>query len=351
MQIPTVRDRIVARAILQVLTPIIDPELGHASFGYRPGLGVVDAVQRLARLRDEGLTWVLRTDVDDCFPSVPVDRVRRLLAALVGDADLLRVVDHLLSRDVVTRSRGRRPLRGLAQGCPMSPILANLLLVLLDDDLLDEGFALVRYADDIAVAAATQDDAWQAWRCAAESLRRMHMHLGDEDTAVTTFEDGFTFLGEDFGPRYPPALDEVRVEEPRTQDSVRRRSGRAGAHRGRTGRGGVQGRRHGPGRALQPRQPGGVLRLGGGQCGHQVMGAEQRRGPGLRLPPGQLPWVLRVRCRDGPPAAAEGADRGSGQRAVRRRRPRDHRGEDPQADRGPATVRAAARTSTRSPTR
>lgn len=67
LHIPPVRDRIVERAAAGVLTGLIDPLLGPSSFGYRPGLGVADAVQAIARLRDEGHGWVLRTDVDDCF--------------------------------------------------------------------------------------------------------------------------------------------------------------------------------------------------------------------------------------------------------------------------------------------
>ena len=109
LQIPPVRDRIVARAMLRELTPLVDPELGPASFAYRPGLGVVDAVQRLARLRDEGLGWVLRTDVDDCFPTVPIDRVERMLAALVPDEQVVRIVGDMLRRDVVRPGEGAAP--------------------------------------------------------------------------------------------------------------------------------------------------------------------------------------------------------------------------------------------------
>lgn len=74
LHIPTVRDRIVERAILAVLTPMIDPWLGPFSFAYRPGLGVADAVQAVAQLRDEGLRWVARADFDDCFGSIPVSQ-------------------------------------------------------------------------------------------------------------------------------------------------------------------------------------------------------------------------------------------------------------------------------------
>ena len=214
LHIPSVRDRILARAILEVITPLVDPVLGSASYAYRPGIGVADAVQELARLRDEGMGWVLRTDVDDCFPSVPVALARRRLGALTDDSELMAVVDLMLARPYRSSRRGRRVMRGLPQGCPLSPLLANLVLVDLDAALQASGFSVVRYADDLAVAVSSRDEGWEALRCASTAARRLGMELGEEDTAIMSFEEGFAFLGEDFGTRYPPVLPEVRVEEP-----------------------------------------------------------------------------------------------------------------------------------------
>ena len=214
LHVPSVRDRIVARAILGAVTPAVDPVLGPASYAYRPGLGVTDACQALARLRDEGLGWVLRADIDNCFPTVPAAHARRLLGALVTDAPLLDVVDLLLGRRATRSGGGTVRVSGLPQGCPLSPLLANLVLAEVDADLLADGFCPIRYADDIAVATTSSEDAWEAARILSDSLRRLGMELGAEDTDVMSFDAGFTFLGEDFGQRYPPVLHEVRVEEP-----------------------------------------------------------------------------------------------------------------------------------------
>jgi retron-type reverse transcriptase len=153
LHIPAVQDRIVERAILEVVTPYVDPHLGPASFAYRPGLGVADAIAAVVALREEGLGWVLRTDVDDCFPSLPVGLARRMLGALVDDADLLAVVDLLLARLAVSPGRGRRIPSGVPQGCALSPTLANLVLSQVDQRLMDKGFPVVRYADDMVVAS------------------------------------------------------------------------------------------------------------------------------------------------------------------------------------------------------
>ncbi|MBK8867345.1 MAG: reverse transcriptase domain-containing protein [Dermatophilaceae bacterium] len=137
LQIPAVRDRVVSRATLAAIGPRADRHLGPAAFAYRPGLGVVDAVDMVVSLRESGCGWVLRTDVDDCFPSIPVELARRRLGALVDDSAVLRVVDALLARRVIAAGlRGPRPLRGLAQGCALSPVLSNLVLIDLDEALL-----------------------------------------------------------------------------------------------------------------------------------------------------------------------------------------------------------------------
>ncbi len=214
LDIPAVRDRLVERALLEAITPHVDPLLGPVSYAYRPGLGVTHAVAEVARLRDEGLSWVLRTDVDNCFPSIPVGLARRRLGALIDDEAVLEVVDELLARPSRDSHGARRTVRGLAQGCSLSPLLANLVLVDLDEGLLNRGFSVVRYADDVAVMVETEADAWEAAREAAKIVEGLHMALGADKTKVTSFAEGFTFLGEDFGPRYPPALNDTALEEP-----------------------------------------------------------------------------------------------------------------------------------------
>jgi CRISPR-associated protein Cas1 len=189
------------------------PLLGPWTFAYRPGLGVADAVQALARLRQEGLGWVARTDVADCFASIPIPHLRRMVAALVDDRGLLGLVEAFLGR-VSTGDGGIWAVPGLAQGSPLSPMWMNLVLTRLDDRLADVGFPTIRYADDLAAAAGSRDEAWEAMRVASDAVGELGMRLGAEKSDVMSFADGFTFLGEDFGPRYPPVMDDHRAVEP-----------------------------------------------------------------------------------------------------------------------------------------
>lgn len=85
LHIGAARDRVVERALAAGLAPRLDPLFEPASFGYRAGIGVGDAVRHLCRLRDEGLAWVARTDIDDCFPTIDRDRLMVMLAVCVPD--------------------------------------------------------------------------------------------------------------------------------------------------------------------------------------------------------------------------------------------------------------------------
>lgn len=213
LHVPTVTDRVVERAILNGVTPWVDPHLGHAAYGFRPGLGVVDAVQAVAALRDEGHLWVARADVRDCFPSVDAERAVRLLSALVPDKRLLDLVGVLVGR-CAQGPGGRHVIPGLPQGSPLSPVLSNLALKPLDDALIHAGFPTVRYADDFVASCRTEACAREALRVATAALEGVGMELGDEKTEVMSYEEGFCFLGEDFGSRYPPRLADHRVDEP-----------------------------------------------------------------------------------------------------------------------------------------
>jgi len=213
LHVPAVRDRIVERAILSVLEPVIDPLLGPFSYAYRPGLGVADAVQAIAWLREEGLGWVTRADFDDCFDHVPLSNLRRLLAVLVDDQTLLALIEAMLVRRAAAPG-ARAMVHGLPQGSPLSPLWANLVLAGFDERVIAAGFPLVRYSDDMAVLAASRDDAREAMRVVSDAAQELGMPLNADKSAVMSFEDGFCFLGEDFGPRYPPVLDDQRVAEP-----------------------------------------------------------------------------------------------------------------------------------------
>lgn len=214
IDVPSVRDRVVERSLLMALTPRLDPLMGPCSYAYRPGISVIDAIQAVARMRDAGKAYIARTDVHDFFPSIPRERVRRLVHAIGLEAEVESLLLRLLARPLPPRAKSPRPDTGLPQGSPLSPVLANLVLAQLDLEIAGHGFPVVRYADDLAIGASSHSEAWEAMRVASDAAGRLDLKTGSAKSEVSSFEEGFTFLGEDFGPRYPPVLVSARMQLP-----------------------------------------------------------------------------------------------------------------------------------------
>lgn len=213
LHVPSARDRVVERALLGELGPFLDRRLSMSSFAYRPGTGVVDAIRRVAELRDAGWTWVVRTDIDDCFPSVDRNRLLLRLEQLVAEP-MLDLITSLVQRPIRYGHRLVDRQRGIPQGGALSPVLANLILDRLDRDLLGQGHQLVRYADDLAILARSRKEANDALAAARIAAERLGFSLGEDKTMIVSFEGGFYFLGEEVGPKYPPASPTARRTEP-----------------------------------------------------------------------------------------------------------------------------------------
>ena len=143
LAIPCVADRVVQTAVAFTLTPLLEPAMSSASFGYRPGLGVADAVARVVELRRDSRIWVLESDVARFFETVPHPPLLALLEARAGDPRLTELVASWLD------GAGAGGC-GLLQGSPLSPLLANLYLDEVDHLLDGPDGRLVRYADDCA---------------------------------------------------------------------------------------------------------------------------------------------------------------------------------------------------------
>ncbi|MFH1060654.1 MAG: group II intron reverse transcriptase/maturase [Pseudomonadota bacterium] len=188
LAIPPVRDRVAQTAMTQALTPILEPEMEDCSFAYRPGRSVAMAVHRVSRHYREGFRWVVDGDIDDYFDSVPHDRLLALLGKYCTDARVLDLVALWLRAHC---QQGR----GLPQGSPLSPLLANLYLDEVDEAIAGFGVRLVRFADDFVVLCKGRQKAGQALERIAELLRERGLTLHPEKTRLVSFDQGFKFLG------------------------------------------------------------------------------------------------------------------------------------------------------------
>src|SRR5262249_40919381 len=144
---------------------------------------------------------------------VPVSRLRRMLDVLIDDAGVRALIESLFNRPAAAHGAAA-VVTGLPQGSPLSPLWANLVLAGFDAKVATAGFPLVRDSDDVVAWAADRDDAWEAMRVMSDVAKDLGMAMGTDKSAVMSFEEGFCFLGEDFGPRYPPAMADHRVVEP-----------------------------------------------------------------------------------------------------------------------------------------
>lgn len=198
LMVPTVVDRVAQAAVAQWLARHWNPQFDAASFAYRPGLGVHDALRRVAELRDAGFRWVLDADLRAFFDSIDHERLLDAAARSLGPGSpLLAWIRNWLIGPVWDGARLRRVRAGVPQGSPLSPLLANFFLDEFDRTLRAAGMKLVRYADDFLVLARSPFDlaAWR--RPIEEALGSLGLSLHHDKTRVTTFSRGLRFLGAD----------------------------------------------------------------------------------------------------------------------------------------------------------
>jgi group II intron reverse transcriptase/maturase len=172
--IPTVTDRIIQQAILQVLTPVFDPDFSESSYGFRPKRSAHDAVRAAQEYVKGGKHWVVDIDLKSSFDQVDHDRLMRFVGRKVRDKRLLKLIGGYL-RAPMSRADGSRHARrkGTPQGGPLSPLLANIYLDPLDEELEKRGVAFVRYADDIAIFASSERAAQRILKGVIEWLKKI----------------------------------------------------------------------------------------------------------------------------------------------------------------------------------
>lgn len=173
--IPTTVDRVIQQALQQVLSGMLDQTFSEGSYGYRPGRSTHDAV-RCAQyyVVEERRDWVIELDIEQCFDRIDHDLLMRDLSEHVRDKRVLKLVGKYLRAGVLEQGRVKRGARGIAQGSPLSPLLANLYLDRLDKELESRGVRFVRYADDITLYARSERS---ARRIMASIVRWIEKHL------------------------------------------------------------------------------------------------------------------------------------------------------------------------------
>jgi RNA-directed DNA polymerase len=183
--IPTVVDRLVQQAILQVLEPIFDPTFSASSFGFRPGRGAHDALRQAQKYAADGYEVVVDMDLEKFFDQVNHDILMARLARRVGDKRLLGIVRRFLQAGMMARGVCIERYEGTPQGGPLSPLLANLLLDDLDKELERRGHRFCRYADDCNIYVRSREAGKRVMASVTSFLeKRLRLKVNRQKSAV-----------------------------------------------------------------------------------------------------------------------------------------------------------------------
>ncbi len=199
LKIPTVQDRVVQQALLNVISPILEPQFSPSSFAYRPNISYINAVEQVAYLRDLGYQWLLDADIVQYFDHIDHSRLLREVRKSLDNPRILCLIKSWLTVGVYTESGTLTyPEKGIPQGSVISPLLANVYLNEFDHLIANSDLKLIRYADDFLVFATTQTRIIQAYSQIGQFLQSIGLNFHAEKTQITNFQRGFRFLGHGF---------------------------------------------------------------------------------------------------------------------------------------------------------
>lgn len=153
--IPTVVDRVIEQAIVQVLTPIAEPHFSEYSYGFRPNRRAEQAIIKLLEYFNDGYTYIVDIDLEKFFDNVPQDKLMTLVHNLINDPDIESLIRKYLNAGVMIKGKYEATTKGTTQGGNLSPLLSNIMLNELDKELEARGLHFVRYADDCVIAVGS----------------------------------------------------------------------------------------------------------------------------------------------------------------------------------------------------
>lgn len=190
-------DLAVHQFLLRTIEKPFDRFFEESSVGYRKGGSREKVVAMVQQAIADGFQYVVESDISDFFPSVDLQTLSRLLDTYLpeGDALLRSLLQKCLFTPYVFRGQLHQREQGLAQGSPLSPILANLYLDAFDEHMAALGVRLIRYADDFILMTKTREQAEKALAHAQHFLAQLGLKTAAEKTAIKSVEEGFQFLG------------------------------------------------------------------------------------------------------------------------------------------------------------
>ena len=229
--IPTVTDRLIQQALLQVLQPLIDPSFSEHSYGFRPGRRAHDAVLAAQGYVQSGRRVVVDVDLEKFFDRVNHDIVMDRLRRRVDDPAVLRLVRGYLDSGIMVDGVAQQRYQGTPQGGPLSPLLANVLLDEVDRELERRGHCFVRYADDCNVYVRSHRAGERVMALLRRLYGKLKLAVNEAKSAVAGVA-GRKFLGYSFwfgkgGVQRKVAAKALLAFKQRVRELTRRSGGRS----------------------------------------------------------------------------------------------------------------------------
>jgi RNA-directed DNA polymerase len=227
--IPTVLDRFIQQAVMQVLQRQWDPTFSASSYGFRPGRSAQQAVAQAQKHIAEGHGWCVDFDLEKFFDRVNHDKLMGQIAKRIEDKRLLKLIRAFLNAGVMENGLVSPSVEGTPQGGPLSPLLSNLVLDELDRELERRGHRFVRYADDCNVYVRSERAGQRVMEGVTQFItQKLRLKVNEAKSAVARPQER-KFLGFSFsaGPEVkrviaPKALDRFKR---RVRDITRRAKG------------------------------------------------------------------------------------------------------------------------------
>ncbi|MEY8370572.1 group II intron reverse transcriptase/maturase [Aerococcaceae bacterium 50-4] len=190
-------DRVIQQAIVQEITPIFEPTFHENSFGFRPGKSAQGAILKFLEYCNEGYDWLVDIDLESFFDKVNHDRLMNLVSRKIHDGDVISLIRKFLVSGVIVNGKFHETKVGTPQGGNLSPILSNIMLNELDNELENRGLRFVRYADDCVIMVKSDFSARRVMRSITRFIEdKLGLKVNATKSKVTRPNDpDMKFLG------------------------------------------------------------------------------------------------------------------------------------------------------------
>ena len=193
--IPTVMDRVIQQAIVQVISPMCEPYFSDRSYGFRPNRSCEMAIRKVLEYLNDGYTWIVDIDLEKFFDNVPQDKLMSLVHRIIDDGDTESLIRKYLKAGVMVHGKYEKTELGTPQGGNLSPLLSNIMLNELDRELEKRGLNFTRYADDCIIAVRSEASAKRVMHSITKWIeKKLGLKVNATKTKITR-PDGLKYLG------------------------------------------------------------------------------------------------------------------------------------------------------------